>query len=667
MNRSLRFFPTMRFQVGTLFTCLLLCGFLLSGNVIGQTASVRLWEDASGKFQVRAQLLEHAQGKIRLRTADGREITVPFERLSRKDQEYLKSLDAPQDNPFAGGTPAAMDADLTAAAVPDLGSSFQLSSSLGDRLALPLTGTTIDLSGPVIGGFRPDPAAVPDGPADGSVKIAQVDPYEKVSKPLIAGRDGTTMLVGVGRIMAGKPEQTRGRIYAVGWGTSVADLVWDKATALQLLDHDRALGQSLLVDQLDMLWRGGELGMVEGLERGSPKPLYWRTLSASSPGFAPQFQWARLLGNGHALVIVSDTLYLWDLPAARLIYRVEGVGANPPPTLSPGGRYLAIPTTQGATILQTDTGELCGRVAFTNLKPGLAFHNDGKQLLLCSGNQYLVWDCQDQQVTAQATTTDHLGNSPLNWVGPKMFRSQLGSLVHIDLGMAIWKYSLSSTTDPQMIGDKLLFATTSQQATVISASIPHAAAEASLQRLLKGGDAVMLVRPGSEVAVSIQSAVDGVESEQIEQALGIAVERAGWKVSSGAPITLVANIGRGKPQELSYRKMEASLNDARSTATLHPFTMELEIRRGNQVLWQRASTNHVPFLLRLQEGETVQDAVKRYEKPDPQFFARLHLPPRIPKPEISSEVGRSILVDGAWKDMRLDAVPSSRARTRFGR
>jgi len=97
--------------------------------------------------------------------------------------------------------------------------------------------------------------------------------------------------------------------------------------------------------------------------------------------------------------------------------------------------------------------------------------------------------------------------------------------------------------------------------------------------------------------VSIQSAVDGVESEQIEQS-----------VSSGAPITLVANIGRGKPQELSCRKMESSLNDARSTATLHPFTMELEIRRGNQVLWQRGSTNHVLFLLRLQEGETVQDA-----------------------------------------------------------
>jgi hypothetical protein len=92
-----------------------------------------------------------------------------------------------------------------------------------------------------------------------------------------------------------------------------------------------------------------------------------------------------------------------------------------------------------------------------------------------------------------------------------------------------------------------------------------------------------------------------------------------------------------------------------STATLTPFTAELEIRRGADVLWSRSTVNHVPSLLHLQEGETVQDAVKRYEKPDAGFFARLTLPPRIPKPEISAQVGRSVLTNGQWQDLKVSS------------
>lgn len=79
------------------------------------------------------------------------------------------------------------------------------------------------------------------------------------------------------------------------------------------------------------------------------------------------------------------------------------------------------------------------------------------------------------------------------------------------------------------------------------------------------------------------------------------------------------------------------------------------------------------MILHLQEGETVQDAVRRYEKPDPGFFARPDLPPRIPKPEIQVQVGMSTLKDGRWQDVDLDALrrlrkptPGSRPGRRAG-
>jgi hypothetical protein len=71
------------------------------------------------------------------------------------------------------------------------------------------------------------------------------------------------------------------------------------------------------------------------------------------------------------------------------------------------------------------------------------------------------------------------------------------------------------------------------------------------------------------------------------------------------------------------------------------------------VLWSRSTANHIPFMLHLQEGETVQDAVRRYEKPDAAFFGHLTLPPRIPKPEISAQVGMSVLTNGQWQDLNV--------------
>lgn len=66
------------------------------------------------------------------------------------------------------------------------------------------------------------------------------------------------------------------------------------------------------------------------------------------------------------------------------------------------------------------------------------------------------------------------------------------------------------------------------------------------------------------------------------------------------------------------------------------------------------------MLLHLKEGQTVQDAVKQYERPDPGFFSRLELPPRIPKPEIKSQVGMSTLKDGQWQDLKIN--PPARPR-----
>jgi len=57
-------------------------------------ALARKWTDNTGKFSVQAELVEQLGDEVRLKTEDGRLITVPFERLCKEDQQYLQSRTA---------------------------------------------------------------------------------------------------------------------------------------------------------------------------------------------------------------------------------------------------------------------------------------------------------------------------------------------------------------------------------------------------------------------------------------------------------------------------------------------------------------------------------------------------------------------------------------------
>lgn len=643
------------------FLCTVLVLVALFGTAQGlaaEKAEPRLWKDTTGKFQIRATLVDQTGSAVRLHTADGREVSVPIERLSQGDRDYLKTLNAPTDDPFAGGKPIAPEKPAAGASLatplPTL-RGVPESNSAGEEMALPGAGTTVDPSAaPSSDPFVPDPQPSPPSVPAAVVPVSTVDAYDKVSGPVPANLAEGRFWVSIGRNMSGRPQETRGRIYAVDLAQKKADLVWDHPNAVRVFDHDTPSGRTLLVDKLDQFQRGGELVMVQGLEKGDAKPLYRRTLpGAGKPGFAPQVEWAKLLSGSHAAAIVDRVLFVWDLPAAKLVYRIEDASVSEPPVFSGNQVYMAVPQGGKVLIVESATGKIRKSVPTgSTLRPGAAFHSNGRILAICFSNQYRVWDCVGDAVVSEATTTNHLGSHPIAWLSPKMFRAALGDAVQLDLGMAIWKYHVQVATAPIVVGNKLLVATTSQNCAVVSAEIPHPRAEKSINQLMRAGDAAMLVRPGTSVAISVESSAGPVDQTQITQSLSQAAEKAGWKVSDRAPITLIAKIGRGKTQQLRFRSLRGEPR-TESTANLTPFTAELEIRRGTDVLWSRSTVNRIPPILHLKEGETVQAAVTRYEKPDAAFFSYLTLPPRIPKPEISAQVGMSTLTNGQWQDVNV--------------
>jgi len=294
------------------------------------------------------------------------------------------------------------------------------------------------------------------------------------------------------------------------------------------------------------------------------------------------------------------------------------------------------------------------------LTPDVSFHPDGKRAAVTVSNRLIVYDLQAGQELTSATLPHPIGQQ--GWVGKDLLLTHLGSLIRTDLEMSVWQYSHSGRGTARAVPGGVLLATSGGSCNVASLNIPHKGLREASDQLERGGDAAMLVRPGSQVALAAEL-IDGVDRAQVLAALRTAVDRTGWKIAEKADIQVVAIIGRGMTEELQYRLPVPGVDRNSApiqTANLTPFTARLEIRRSGQVLWSRNTTNYAPTIVFIKDGEELQNVIKNYERPNPEFFARLTIPPRIPKPELARGLGMSVPDGFAWKD--LSAAPNGAKR-----
>ncbi|QDU96647.1 SHD1 domain-containing protein [Lignipirellula cremea] len=66
------------------------------GDAPAPVSAEREWWDRSGKFSMRAQLLEETDGHVRLVTADGKRLRIAFDKLSDRDQGFVAAITNPQ-------------------------------------------------------------------------------------------------------------------------------------------------------------------------------------------------------------------------------------------------------------------------------------------------------------------------------------------------------------------------------------------------------------------------------------------------------------------------------------------------------------------------------------------------------------------------------------------
>ena len=256
-----------------------------------------------------------------------------------------------------------------------------------------------------------------------------------------------------------------------------------------------------------------------------------------------------------------------------------------------------------------------------------------------------VWDCTGR-VVAEATTTEHLGSHP----DPVDFRKGVPAVadaVHLDLGMSVWKYMISAKPDRLSWATDLV-ATTSQNCGLTSWRFASVTGE--IDRPVDGG--------GDDAGPAGFFRGDrrrGGEADSGDQGLPRKA-KAGWKVNDLRRSPWLPRSVAARPNSSSFAAWGGPHGQHRQ---LTPFTVARNPPRAT-VLWSRSTENRIRRCCAA-EGGMVQDAETLREAGRGVLFHR-NLPPRIPKPEISKQVGRSILKDGKWQDSSLADGCSARRR-----
>ncbi len=117
--------------MSTRFILFIACLFVVPATAL---SAPRTWRDTSGKFSVEAELVEVTEGKVLLKKANGKTITVPLERLSAADRRFLQSSPAgassPPDPPADKQINAMLDRIVKESNVPALAGAIVTSDGL---------------------------------------------------------------------------------------------------------------------------------------------------------------------------------------------------------------------------------------------------------------------------------------------------------------------------------------------------------------------------------------------------------------------------------------------------------------------------------------------------------------------------------------------------------
>ncbi len=583
---------------------------------------VRAWKDATGKFSITAKFVSLSGGKVTLEKPDGSRFEIALEKLSPADRALAEEKAKAGDDPF---TPKPKPAAPEKPAVTDAPVDWSKARLVGLASAPDAWKYEPAAPEPAFGPYL-DPIGLP-------AKTDFFDKSKGVAASAVAARAATAVVTG----RPGQKEATT--------RLSLIDLAAGTVLATHTVPGDFA-PLAVSDDGSRVLVRREEFGFGN-----SGRLEVWAVDAAGVTkvaGFAPyadgngpekDVKWAAFVADGRlATVSGGGKLAVWDAATLKPLFYLP-TARDAVPAVAPDRKTIAFATDADIGLLDAGAGKV---VALTGAPgghgPQLAFSPSGKRLARLSHGKLTVFDATTGAASPEAAAPP-AGSGSLVWAGETHLLIDGRTLVDAGAGHAVWDYTGASGA--VAAGGLVYFAFSppgeGSAGALVPARLPGARVVAAAAKAMAEPDFVCL-KAGTVVKINAEKIDHGGQRDRAIAALTEKLTANGQTVGDDGSIELVAEMEEGKTRELSFRDFGMPRNfpgfGGREPKT-YPFTPHFSrvkfVYRG-KVAWQ-AGVGGEPFgMVRLGPDETLEQYLKKLEKPNYTFFRTVQLPKTLTKP-----------------------------------
>ncbi len=671
-----------------------------TGSLAGFARS-RSWADQSGQFKIEGTLKHADDQKVELLKKDGRVVTVPFDKLSRPDQTFVRAFlqaeaalgsddgaDAEVDNPFAGGvplqpaanrntanTPAARPAATRGGASRPSARNIPRSGRATDRGSGPsATGDTVEseeirMVNAVVRGARPltitpsrdfwsakPPRALPDiRLEDAILPVDLAKPFFASMRVAAAGRSATVVLNAYQQGRGGRSENY-GRFAIVDAGSDTVSPVYefDQPWKLMALSPDASLVAALRVEGFD---KGNDMAIFR-IVQGELVPLFQFTAGGGS---WDEIHWAAFL-PGFRLITISqkNDLTIWDLAnkiAPKALYRGSTGGATTG-VITPAGELIAFSVGSQIAVVETESGRLAGCITREIKADQIAFAPHGRYLAAFHPFTVTLYSLEDGQEVKTFAVSESNAQAPFRWSGEHLL---VGSVLYdVERSLPLWSYEGRPAAQTSH-GSYLISAFGGDSgSTVTLLKVPHE--EALRAATDVDPQSIYALVPGDSVSVEYDLSPAASSAHQpIRQAVESKLQQLGWKLAANAPNKIKIELIQGDQEQIDYYTRTGfgpflpppgfggPPSGPAERIQFRPWTHRLTISVNNQPIFNNQYVRSAPQSLQTKEGETTAAAVAKFVQPVPEHFQNMAIPPHLLKPEFQGGMGKSTLSDSGLR------------------
>lgn len=591
-----------------------------SGSGSSAASQMREWVDATGKFKIQAKMLSQADGKVELEKSDGLVVTLPIDKLSVKDQTFLKESKASQSaNPFAGGVMKSASGETSGKSSPAKSASPQSAGSEGAAQSGKVSKPVFKNLRTFGGGGGWSYQAYPAESRAPSGAIINLD-TTFASKTVFHNR------------LAGTALSTDKNILAIGRTNpfdkesefTVVDLRSNQAappTRLKLKDAGVFAvspgGNYVVTIKPRFGSRKGSLDFWRHVNGKAKHGISWELAGFSDrDGFSPS---KGKFVSPTQLLTVGRKIALWDIGSGESTYSIALPSGASEAAFGPSDKVLAVAVAGTVHIVDIATGQSLGSFVSPDSSTSvLSFSQSGQFLagLSPTSSSIWVWDLEANQL-AQEMGGPQVG-SKMQWVGDRYLLVN-GSLIDIELRAIVWQYNGTA-----VIGCKDGRFFTIGKKKLASLRLPHVNLDSRTAAF--DPDQLLILKPGTQVSLDFSLPFAPADQKKIRDTLVSLLQSNQVTINQSASLKLVAKVTKSKTETRTLSRSMSPMAFGGEQVTYTPHVGTIAFVKDGKTLMTRSRRFGPSSVVSFKRGETGQQAVTRMSQPSPSFFTGIKLP-----------------------------------------